>query len=188
MKIVSKSFPKVRGTATVDYVFQTFDDVLTMTDRESALGKLAVHFKSVIEHGIPPAVAELTGVSELPKLICKVKKVDDPITALAEKSGAAGNGNRQHDILQEYFLKNDPHTIATEIPVWNKDALGHIDAIRVAGNRVQVLDYKPNARKEKKAASQILRYRKMLSRNTGIDLGRIVAGYFDEKNYYQLSF
>jgi hypothetical protein len=41
-------------------------------------------------------------------------------------------------------------------------------------------DYKPNAAKEKTAAQQVWFYMVMLSKRTGIPIGQIKGGYFDE--------
>jgi hypothetical protein len=47
-------------------------------------------------------------------------------------------------------------------------------------NQLGLWDYKPNAAKEKTAAQQVWFYMVMLSKRTGIPIGQIKGGYFDE--------
>ena len=54
---------------------------------------------------------------------------------------------------------------------------------------IYVLDYKPDADKEKreKVVSQLLVYAIALSKRTGIFLRNFRCGWFDEKNYYEFN-
>lgn len=189
MKIISRNFPKMRGDAKVDYVFRTFEGIHAFSEKNSIFGKLCAYLADIFDNGIPK-IEECKSVSELPQLICSAEQRDNQIVELAKKANARGNGKSQHDIIQNYFLVNDEFAIATEIPVWDQDknVLGHIDLLRVVGDIVELWDYKPNAHLEKKAASQILRYRNMLAKCANIPLSNIQAGYFDEKNAYFLTF
>jgi len=177
----------MRGDVKVDYLFQTFENIHELAKmRGGVVGKLCTFLSDVYKNGIPET--QTKSISELPLLICKSEKRPDQITSIAAEANARGNGRQQHDVLQSYFLDNDRFTIATETPVWRDGVLGHIDLIRIADDVVEVWDYKPDAHRETKAASQILRYRNFLAKCTGIPLSNIQAGYFDEKNAYFLKF
>ncbi|HLD10886.1 MAG TPA: PD-(D/E)XK nuclease family protein [Candidatus Nanoarchaeia archaeon] len=105
-----------------------------------------------------------------------------------------------HSQVQVYMLENDDKTIGVEVPVWfEKEEMntfknifggcggvlsGHIDILRVDNEKVWVLDYKPNAYKEKYAATQVYFYALMLSARTGISLNKFRCGYFDSSRCY----
>ena len=100
-----------------------------------------------------------------------------------------------HSKVQVFMLENDNNTIATEVPIWvkpdelshfneifkSKEPLtGHIDVLRVEDGNVWVWDYKPNAKREKYADTQVYFYALMLSKRTGIEMKKFRCGYFDE--------
>jgi ATP-dependent exoDNAse (exonuclease V) beta subunit len=95
-------------------------------------------------------------------------------------------------------LTNDSATIAIEIPVFltpkeartegisiPKTLTGHIDILQVRNNRIQVLDYKPDAEHDKKAPQQLNLYALALSKRAQIPLKSINCAYFDENGYFQ---
>lgn len=106
--------------------------------------------------------------------------------------------SQNHSRVEAQFIENDPTTIACEVPLWvlknEADGMplpdstfpfsGHIDVLRLDGNRVNILDYKPNAHREKYAATQLYFYSLMLSRRTGIPLEKMSCAYFDENREY----
>jgi len=61
---------------------------------------------------------------------------------------------------------------------------GHIDFVQIRNGSVHLLDYKPNASKEK-PIEQLTWYALALSRLTGLRLFEFKCGWFDEKGYYQ---
>jgi len=61
---------------------------------------------------------------------------------------------------------------------------GHIDIVQIRNGCVHLLDYKPNASKEK-PIEQLTWYALALSRLTGLRLFEFKCGWFDEKGYYQ---
>jgi ATP-dependent exoDNAse (exonuclease V) beta subunit len=96
----------------------------------------------------------------------------------------------RHEKVEEFFLVNDSATVAVEVPVYltekesgfKKPLTGHIDLIQVRGNRIHILDYKPD--REGNVANQLRLYAKCLKKRTG--LSNITCGYFDENKYSQL--
>jgi hypothetical protein len=52
--------------------------------------------------------------------------------------------------------------------------------LRIEDGNIWVWDYKPNAAKERYAATQVQFYSMMLSKRTGIPLEKFRCGYFDE--------
>ena len=61
---------------------------------------------------------------------------------------------------------------------------GHIDILQIRNGAIHILDYKPNARKER-PIEQLTIYALALSRLTGIKLYYFKCGWFDEKNYFE---
>ena len=61
---------------------------------------------------------------------------------------------------------------------------GHIDLVQVRNGIVHILDYKPNASKEK-PIEQLTWYALALSRLTGLRLFEFKCAWFDDKDYYE---
>jgi hypothetical protein len=61
---------------------------------------------------------------------------------------------------------------------------GHIDLVQIRNGQVHILDYKPNAAKER-PIEQLTWYALALSRLTGLRLFNFTCAWFDEKDYYQ---
>jgi len=103
-----------------------------------------------------------------------------------------------HSKVQTYMLENDSTTIAMEVPLWLDEGehelmslfresgslTGHIDALSIEKDKIVIWDYKPNAKKEKYASTQVYAYAVMLSRRTGISLEKFLCGYFDKDDCY----
>lgn len=125
------------------------------------------------------------------------------LTQLAMQ-GALQNKQR-HDAVQKFMLTSDSVTVATEVPVYlfpedirhfkaklgfqlpfDDDATltGHIDALQVRNGAIHILDYKPNARREK-PIEQLTFYALALSRRTGLRLFDFKCAWFDEKHYFE---
>ncbi|MFH0903394.1 MAG: reverse transcriptase domain-containing protein [Pseudomonadota bacterium] len=103
----------------------------------------------------------------------------------------------RHRCVQQFLLACDVKTIACEVPVFlrnheisktrlhRKGTLsGHIDVLQVRDGKIHIWDYKPDARKAKKAAQQVFLYAVALSERTGIPLDQFVCGYFDDADAY----
>jgi transposase-like protein len=120
---------------------------------------------------------------------------------------AVKNNKKRHEMLQRFMLLNDSVTIATEIPIYMDDEdlahlkeelnfkipldfgesrviTGHIDLIQIRNGSVYILDYKPNAKREK-PIEQLTIYALALSRLTGLRIYDFKCGWFDNKNYYE---
>jgi len=101
------------------------------------------------------------------------------------------DNRRRHRIIQDFMLRNDSTTIAAEVPVYlnynNEIITGHIDFLQLRFNKIHILDYKPEAEKEKQAQSQVYLYARALSEITKIPLTNFVCAYFDENNYFEFS-
>ncbi len=108
----------------------------------------------------------------------------------------------RHENCQYHFLTRDPFTVGVEVPVWLEareledftevfggpgPLTGHIDLVREKGGEIEVWDYKPHARRERHAATQVFLYTFMLSVRTGIPLRHFRCGYFDERDCYTFS-
>ncbi len=61
---------------------------------------------------------------------------------------------------------------------------GHIDLVQVRNGQIHILDYKPNAAKEK-PIEQLTLYAMALSRLTGLRMYCFKCAWFDEKDYFE---
>lgn len=118
------------------------------------------------------------------------------LTELAKKGSQLKLMKRAHENIERFLMLHDVKTFACEVPVWLEPSdfpdyevrfkttcciTGHIDILRLEeNNQLGLWDYKPNAAKEKTAAQQVWFYMVMLSKRTGIPIGQIKGGYFDE--------
>lgn len=185
MDKIIRHFKVRRGEREIIYPFTTFSCVLEAEKTPESVNRtLQLYLKNVFLNGVP-ANLEKT-VTELPQLIMDIEKRECELITLAAAASYAGMKNQQHECVQNYFLLQDPHTIATEIPVWDDITLGHIDLIRVLEGKIQVADFKPNAHKETKAASQVLRYISLLAKQLNLPMRLFEGVYFDAKNAYFL--
>lgn len=117
---------------------------------------------------------------------------------------SASANKRRHETLQRFMLVNDSATIAVEIPVYlTKEDIayyrgrgftldfesdfitGHIDFLQVRDGYLQILDYKPEARKEKHAHVQLTIYALALARRANLPLKAFKCAWFDEKDYFE---
>lgn len=111
----------------------------------------------------------------------------------------------RHETLQRFMLATDSVTVATEVPVYltPEDVTslrteagfhipieiatvltGHIDVLQIRNGAVHILDYKPNAAKEK-PIEQLMFYALALSRRTGLRLYDFTCTWFDEHHYFE---
>jgi hypothetical protein len=125
---------------------------------------------------------------------------------------AVKDNKQRHEALQKFMLANDSVTVATEVPVYirgediahmenelnfeigdlsnyeNKAGrvllTGHIDIVQVRNGQVHILDFKPNAAKEK-PIEQLTWYALALSRLTGLRLFEFKCAWFDDKDYFE---
>ncbi len=117
---------------------------------------------------------------------------------------AAAANKKRHETLQRFMLVNDSATVAVEIPVYLTDEdiayyrdrgfkldfendliTGHIDFLQARDGYLQILDYKPDARKEKHAHVQLTIYALALARRTNLPLKNFKCAWFDEKDYFE---
>jgi len=61
---------------------------------------------------------------------------------------------------------------------------GHIDILQIRNGQIHILDYKPNAGKER-PIEQLTLYAMALSRLTGLRLFEFKCAWFDEKDYFE---
>jgi len=121
------------------------------------------------------------------------------ISSIASVSHEHLSYKSAHSRVQVYMLENDQTTLAVEVPIWlmpdeligfnelfdsDEPLSGHIDALRVEDGKIWIWDYKPNAKKEKYATTQVFFYAYMLSCRTKIPLSDFRCGYFDEEHTY----
>jgi transposase-like protein len=113
----------------------------------------------------------------------------------------AKDNRSRHWAVEKTMIDNDLYTVATEVPVYiyiNKTNMpylkslaaqsgyisGHIDILQVKDNYIYILDYKPDAAKEK-PLGQLFVYACCLSRLTGIHFAKIKLAWFDDKDYFE---
>jgi PD-(D/E)XK nuclease superfamily len=116
----------------------------------------------------------------------------------------APSNKKRHETLQRFMLLNDSATIAVEVPIYltpedfayfhargftfpfgEHPITGHIDFLQLRSGFLHILDYKPDAAKEKHAVTQLTIYAMALSRRTGIPVKAFKCAYFDERDYFE---
>jgi len=127
-------------------------------------------------------------------------------TKLAKLALNLAKSNKQrHEAIQNFFLINDSTTIAVEIPIYltNWDSgyyynqkgfifpirgktpiTGHIDILQIRNGLIHILDYKPEANKQK-PIEQLTLYALALSRKINLPLYWFKCAWFDENNYFE---
>jgi len=134
------------------------------------------------------------------KLPIDIKKVEGhEVSELCRRGLDSRNHKSAHFKVQAFMLETDDKTVAVEVPIWlksgelkdfsgffntNEPLSGHIDLLRLENGKVWIWDYKPNANREKYAATQVYFYSLMLSKRTNIDLDEFRCGYFDSNYAY----
>ncbi len=128
-----------------------------------------------------------------------VRKLRHEVELLARMGLDSGYYDNAHLNVQMFMLAYDNKTVAIEVTIWLESSeldgfedlfksslslSGHIDVLRVEDGRVWVWDYKPNAHREKFAATQVFFYALMLSKRTGVPLEKFMCGYFDENSCF----
>lgn len=108
---------------------------------------------------------------------------------------------KRHWVIEKLMIENDTSTIAIEVPVYlqisnstipwirnikseNDHITGHIDLLQYRNGKLYILDYKPNAEKEK-PLGQLFVYACSLSKRTGIHFAKMKLAWFDENNYFE---
>lgn len=118
---------------------------------------------------------------------------------------AVNDNKLRHKTIQNFMIANDSVTVACEVPVYltqediehmnnvldfviplklEKTLTGHIDILQIRNGAVHILDYKPEARKQK-PIEQLTLYAISLSRLTGLRLYEFKCAWFDEETYFE---
>lgn len=128
-------------------------------------------------------------------LVLDVEKIDSIVVQLAQESDYENCEGYQHRKVQSYFMSADNRTVAVELPVWSEemDMSGFADIIRhfpAHGDQpetFQLLDFKPNSKSEKKAATQLHYTKKMLCERALIKPEQVHCIYFDNQAAYKVN-
>jgi hypothetical protein len=150
--------------------------------------------------------AERDRSSQYPAILqADVTRKENYATKLAALALQIAPSNiKRHETLQRFMLLNDSATIAVEVPVYMTPEdfayfrsrgftfpfgihpiTGHIDFLQLRAGFLHILDYKPNAVKEKHAVTQLTIYALALSRRTGLPVKAFKCAWFDEHDYYE---
>jgi ATP-dependent exoDNAse (exonuclease V) beta subunit len=135
-----------------------------------------------------------------------IKTKQNHATRIAQLLLEAVTDNRlRHENLQQFMLANDSVTVAMEVPIYlspkdldeykNKYGFiiplnlentltGHIDLLQIRNGYIHILDYKPNARREK-PYTQLTLYALALSKLTKMRLMDFKCAWFDENHYFE---
>ncbi|MEI7426075.1 MAG: PD-(D/E)XK nuclease family protein, partial [Candidatus Moraniibacteriota bacterium] len=82
-------------------------------------------------------------------------------------------GEKSKPELEKFSIEDLPKLIT-----------GHIDFVQVRNGQIHILDYKPNAAKER-PIEQLTIYALALSRLTGLKVFNFKCAWFDEKDYFE---
>ncbi len=158
----------------------------------TSLNKYLLSFKQ----GCPDAFFEIGERCSQPKFDLKIepKKITNLACKMASFAVHARKNNRErHELVENFMIINDKATIACEVPVWyweksiDSGITGHIDILQLRNDKVYILDYKPRAAKDKKAAQQLYHYAVALSFRAKVPFEKIMCAWFDEQDYFEYS-
>jgi len=176
----------------LDYLFMYHKYKLDALAKGSFLG--LARYIADFEKGCPDVFFEVGKRCSEPLFEIQVntKKQVNLACKMAEFALLVAKENIQrHKIVERFMVINDNATIACEVPVWywdkkfNTGITGHIDMIQLRNNLVYIVDYKPNASKDKNAANQLYHYASALSYRAKLPFGSIRCAWFDEESYFE---
>ena len=98
-------------------------------------------------------------------------------------------GKTPHTRVQKYLLEHDPHTYASELPVFSAKLKmsGFIDLIRVLdfpNEIVEIVDFKPGG-SERGVEVQLQRYRYLLAERLQVEPEKLKIAWLSEEGYYK---
>lgn len=191
--LVSKTF-KHNDLA---YNFKYHKPKLEILCKNSSFSPLIGYIKN-FEKGCPKFFNDIENRCSQANIEVEIKKESRynnacRLAGFALKS--CSTNSERHTAVENFMLINDSSTIACEVPVWlwekNLDMgiSGHIDILQIRGNKICILDFKPEAFREdeQKVASQLFWYASGLSFRTSIPLRNFVCAWFDNYNYYEFN-
>ena len=192
------------------YRFQLHRAKLDLLFENARHGHLAPvkHYLETIGEDFPHGIFQTTEhrSSKFPTTVAiPIARKENYATRLAALVLPAAIANKKrHETLQKFMLVNDSATIAVEIPVYltkediayyrdrgftldfeSEFITGHIDFLQVRDGYLQILDYKPEARREKHAHVQLTIYALALARRANLPLKNFKCAWFDEKDYFE---
>ncbi len=179
MERIYRIIERKRGDRIVEHHFTTLPQML------KADSPLRKHIAKMFVEGLPerPQTA-----SQLPVLQTLWAQIDSPFAQLAKDAGYRGFASAQHRIVQDHFWKFCPGLIATELPLFDKNATGLADFLLLRDMKLILPDFKPYLHKcLPEAMSQLFRYREMLSENAKVKREDIICVAFDDTQAYQLT-
>ena len=120
MNTITRIFTVKRGDYEIPYPFTTYPDIFFPEKVEGNLRKLFEYLLCAFTLQDEDIImGGKKSISQMPELLIDTKHSDNnEIIDLCQLSEYHGEGRKQHDTVQKYFLENDEKTIATEIPVW----------------------------------------------------------------------
>jgi len=163
-----------------------FDNQVKQDNPKLAL--LFLYLEQMFHDGLP---AREKSASKMPELMIETKEhIGHEFSRMAKEANYRGQGNRQHAIVEKYFMDNHPDCIATEFPLYDDEMSAFGDILLASGRpfQITVLDFKPDAHKEKNAPTQLFYIRKLLAEMTKIDPKRIDCFYFDDTSCFEVLF
>lgn len=189
MEIITRTIIRERNGRELAYKFQATSLIFIYSAADVWLDSLLIHLKRAFMYG--PEISPKSPSDEPGLMLDVVPYAGEDaehLMGLIGESGYHGYKGKQHEVVQDYLMKNDPYTLACEAPVWNSEYTGSIDVVRYFPGRqiVQIVDFKPKAKKEKKVTGQLFKYAQLLSENSGFPMSRMELIYCDENNAYQI--
>ncbi len=176
-----------------EYPFSTYSFIFEKQQDEH-LQAVFNYFQQLFLDGKPESFKYGKSISAGRKLLVDTQKAASDLTAFAYDANYHQYEHNQHKVIENYLMRNDKFTMAVEVPVWYQDEkgdlyAGHADGIRYFPKetiKFEVFDFKPEAGKETKAASQVYRYMRGLAHCAGIPPSLIRGVYFDDKEAYYI--
>jgi hypothetical protein len=192
MKKIRKNIVRERtwkGKVTkITHEFSTWDCIYDVGNVPPNLAKCFTFLRKAMKEDF---IERENSPSGMPTLHLEIKKYDTPglEVQLAKEAEYHGKNRHQHLTVQNYFMAKHPDCLAVEAPVDNGlNRSGLMDFLFYIPKEdgFFIWDFKPNAARERKAATQIYYYREDFAKITGIPINKIRAGWFDDSHQFEI--
>ena len=169
---------------------QYFQDGQRASETPLTFSKTAMIVRGKTNYATKLAAFVLQGAKERKnrhEILQKFMLYNDSVTVATEVPVYLTRDDLEHMQTQlgfEIFVGARSSRPGGETPPLPKLITGHIDFVQIRNGMIHLLDFKPNAEKER-PIEQLTLYAMALSRLTGLRLFEFKCAWFDEKDYFE---
>ncbi len=188
MERITRKIIRNRNGVDIVYPMSTWDIIFQENVGKPNFQKLCRHLRECFKNGM---IEREKSASTAPALMLTAVRTDEDMLVCehAKLADYVGKRNQQHNTVENYFMDWHPLCFGVEIPVWNDEMCTCIDIVFYIpeSDSFFLWDFKPNAKKEKKASTQVYWTKQLLNACAEIPLENISVGYFDMDDAFILN-